>query len=63
MATSQDFDLEDTWLQGKSNKGASDPLSDPFAIVTDHKKLQKTNTLGPDYDNKDIPILVSEGIK
>ena len=63
MATAQDVDLEDTWLSKKSNEGRSDPLSDPFAIVTDHHKHQKTNTSGSDSANKDIPIYVSEGVK
>ena len=63
MATAQDVDLADTWLRGKSNKGVSDPLSDPFAIVTDHHKCQNTNTSGSASANKDIPISVSEGEK
>ena len=63
MATAQYVDLSETWLQGQSNKGASDPLSYPFAIVTDHNKRQKTNTSGYYYANKDIPISVSEGEK
>ena len=52
MATSHDVDLADTWLWGQSNKGVSDPLSDPFAIVTEHHKRQKTNTSGSVSDNK-----------
>ena len=44
MATDQDVYLEDSWLKGKSNEGASDQLSDPFAILTYHHKFQKTNT-------------------
>ena len=31
--------------------------------MTDHHKLQKTNTSGSDSANKDIPISVSEGDK
>ena len=41
----------------------SDPISYPFAIVTDHHKHKKTNNLGTASDNKDIPILVYEGVK
>ena len=63
MATDQDVDLADTWLQGQSKEGLSDPLSDPFAILTDHHKRQKMNTSGYSSDNKDIPISVSEGDK
>ena len=63
MATAQDFDLSDTWLRGQSNKGVSDPLSDPFNVVTDHHKFQKTNILGSASANKDIPVPVSEGDK
>ena len=33
MATTQYVDLEDTWVRGKSNEEALDPLSDPFDIV------------------------------
>ena len=60
MATSQDVNLAYTWLQGQSNKGELDPLSDPFAIVTDNHKRQKIITSGSASANKDIPISVSE---
>ena len=63
MATSQDVYLADTLLQGQSNKGASDPLSDLFAIVTDNHKRQKMNTSVLASANNDIPILVSKGYK
>ena len=63
MATSQDVNLADTWLRVQSNEEASDPLSDPFAIVTDRHKHQKTNTYGSASANKDIPVSVSEGYK
>ena len=63
MAASQDVDLADTWLWGQSNVGASDLLSDPFAIVTDHHKHQNKNSSVSDYNNKDISISVSEGDK
>ena len=59
MAISQDVNLADTWLQFQSNVEASDPISDPFAIDTDHHKRQKTNTSGTAYSNKDIPISAS----
>ena len=50
-------------MWGQSNKGASDPLSDAFTIVTDHHKHQKTNTSGSASANKYIPISTSEGDK
>ena len=60
MATAQDVDLEDTWLWGQSNEGASDSISYTFSIVTDNYKHQKTNTSGSASANKYIPILVPE---
>ena len=36
MSTTTDVDLADTWLNGQSAAGATDQISDPFAIVTDH---------------------------
>ena len=63
MATSQDVNLAYTWLQGQSNKGVSDTLSDPFTIVNDHHKRQKTNTSLSESVNKDIPISVSKAVK
>ena len=63
IATAQDVYLAETWLQFQSNEGASDILSYHFNIVTDHHKRQKTNTSGSSSSNKDIPILVSEGVK
>ena len=63
MATSQYVDLGDTWMQDQSNEGASDPLSDPLAIVTDHLKRQNMNTSGYASSNKDIYVSVSEGDK
>ena len=63
MATAQDVNLADTWPRLQSNEEASDPLSDTFVIVTDCHKHQKTNTSGSASDNKDIPILASEGDK
>ena len=61
VATVKDVDLVDTWLQGQSDKEASDPLLNPFAIVTDHQKRQMTNTSGSASDNKKIPISFSRG--
>ena len=63
LATAQYFDLSNTWLWGQSNEEASDPLLDPFAIVTDHQKCHKMSTSGCASDNKDIPILSSKGDK
>ena len=55
MATAQDVDLSETWIRGQYNKGTLDTLSDPFDIVNDHQKYQKTNTSGSTSTNKDIP--------
>ena len=63
MATAQDVDLSDTWLQGQSKKEASETLSDPLYILTYHHKHQKTNTSGSASAIKDIHISVSEGEK
>ena len=46
-ATAEDVALADTWLNSSSqNVDEKDRLSDPFAIVTDHHKRQKTDTTG-----------------
>ena len=63
MATTQDVDLEDTWLRGQFSEKASGPISDSFDIATDHHKHQNKNTSGYDSANKDTPISVSEGDK
>ena len=63
MTTSQDVDLAYTWLRGKYNEGAPDPLSYPFAIVTGHYKRQKMNTSVSASSNKNIPISASKGDK
>ena len=46
MATTTDVDLADTWLNGQSAAGATDQISDPFAIVTDNAKRPRTDTPG-----------------
>ena len=46
MDTTTDVDLADTWLNGQSAAGATDQISDPFAIVTDHAKRPRTDTPG-----------------
>ena len=46
MATTTDVELADTWLNGQSAEGATDQISDPFAIVTDHAKRPQTDTPG-----------------
>ena len=46
MATTTNVDLDDTWLNGQSAAGATDQISDPFAIVTDHAKRPRTDTPG-----------------
>ena len=43
-ATTKDVNLADTWMNCQSTEGAMEHLSDPFAIVTDHKKHPQTNT-------------------
>ena len=63
MATSQYIEFSDTWLRVQYNEGASGPISYPFAIVTDNHKIQKTNTSGSTYDNKDISVSASKGDK
>ena len=40
MDTPQDVDLADTWLRGQSNEGASDPISDPFALIITNIKIR-----------------------
>ena len=44
--TTKDVILADTWLNGPPNMGATDQLSDPFAVVTDHHKSRKTTNHG-----------------
>ena len=63
VATTKDVDLADTWLNGQSAAGATDQLSDPFEIVTDHKKRPRTDT--PGYQDSsptsNIHTSISEG--
>ena len=61
MATPKDVDFAYTWLNGQSNKGASDHLSYPFAIVIDQHKRQKMNTPGSVSMKKNIPVLPPKG--
>ena len=46
MATTTDIDLADTWLIGQSAAGATDQISDPFVIVTNHAKRPRTDIPG-----------------
>ena len=47
MATAEDVNLADTWLNGPPGSlGAKDQLSDAFSVVTNHHKHQNTNTTG-----------------
>ena len=47
MATAKYVNLADTWLNVPPGiVGVKDQLSDTFTVVTDHRKLQKTNTTG-----------------
>ena len=46
-ATAEDVEMADTWLSSSSqNVEEKDRLNDPFAIVTDHHKRQKTDATG-----------------
>ena len=46
MATTKVVNLADTWLNGQSAAGATYQISDPFSIVTDHRKRPRTDTPG-----------------
>ena len=61
MATPKDVNLAGTWLNEKSNVGASDQISDPFEIVTNQHKRQNRNTPGSTPVSNNIPILAFEG--
>ena len=40
-ATTTDFEMAESWLAGPPGAAALDPLSDPYAIVSDQHKCQK----------------------
>ena len=61
MAVTEGVNLSETWLNGKSEEGATDQLSDAFAIVTDTTKLPRTNTPGYPSLSKSIHTSNSEG--
>ena len=66
-ATAEDIELADYWLSDVADVGADkDQLFDPFAIVTDPTKRQKTESPGGSKENPTIqgpPISDSEGDK
>ena len=45
-ATTNGVILEDTWFNGPPNMGATDKLSDPFAVVAYHQKIRKLTNHG-----------------
>ena len=61
MATSEYFNLADTWFNGPPGSvRENNQISDHFAVVTNHHKRQNTNTTG--YSpSKPNPVLSSEG--
>ena len=61
MATTKDVNLEDTWFNGQFAEVATDQLSDPFAIVTDHTKRPRKNTPVSPSPSKIIHTSNSEG--
>ena len=61
MVTPKDVDFSDTWLNVKSNMGASDQLPDLFSIVIDQHKRQKMNTPGSIPMKNNIPVLSPKG--
>ena len=61
MSTTKHINLADTWLNGQSAVGATDQLSDPFAMVNDHIKRRKTDTPGYYSPSSNINISDSEG--
>ena len=66
-ATAKDIELADSWISAVADVGAyKDQLSDPFAIVNDPTKRQKTEAPGGSKDNPAIqgpPISDSKGDK
>ena len=61
MATAEDVNLADTWLNGPPGSvGEKDQLSITFYVVTNHHKRQKTNTTGSSLP-KPNPISASKG--
>ena len=61
ISTTKYINLADIWLNGQSAEGATDQLSYPFAIVTNHKKRPWTNTPGSPSPSKVIHNSNSEG--
>ena len=45
-ATTKYVTFSDTWLNRTPDMGATDHLSDTFAVVTDHQKSRKTTNHG-----------------
>ena len=63
-ATTTDFEMAETWLAGPPVAAASDPLPDPYAIVSDQHKRQKalTEAQGPNPRNKSDLESASKGV-
>ena len=61
--TAKDVTMVDTWSNGPPNMGATDQLSDPFAVVIDHyKSCKMTNHGNPTKQNAEQPV-ASEGYR
>ena len=65
LTTIKDVYLEETWLNDTSAAGATDQLSDPFSIVTDHMKRPRTDTPGSQDSSpsSNIHTSISDGDK
>ena len=61
--STKDVILAETWFNGQSAVVATDQLSDPFLIVTDHTKRQKTDTPGSSSPSSNIYTSNSERYK
>ena len=62
--TTTDFEMAKTWLAGVPVAAALDPLSDPYAFVSDQHKCQKAlaEAQGPIPGNKFDLVSASEGV-
>ena len=60
-ATTKDVTLADTWLNRPPDMGATDQLSDPFAVVKDHHKSRITTNHGNSTKQNSEQSASSEG--
>ena len=61
-ATTTDFEMAESWLAGPPGAAAADPLTDPYAIVSDQHKRQKALTEAHGFiPGTTDPISASEG--